>query len=114
MPILSGNWYVCNNTEKESECCEHDGCNNTAVEKMAGEVDSFGVEWWYYCKEHADEEKAIDSVEVIDCCEYCKNEKSLRPYRDPDEGFCGPQHWICNACYQSEMKRFDDEYYNDL
>lgn len=115
MPILPGSWLKCTS---ENEVC--DECSRPAVEKMAGEVDSFGVEWQYYCTEHAEEqrEKLEESPNTVDDCECCGHHGEVFPYRDPDEGFYGPVYWYCNGCRQkfqkSDMDSYVDDYPDDV
>lgn len=109
MPVLPGDWFKC---ASENEVC--DECSKPAVEKMAGEVDSFGVEWWYYCAEHAKEqrEKIEESPNPKDDCEHCGHYGEVLPYRDPDE-VSGPVYWYCAACRQKRKKRDMDKYADD-
>lgn len=124
MPILSGQIRGLNGDECEYGCEGHDddGCPNKAASKMAGEVDSFGVEWIYLCDDcmkTAKEEIANDDSE--DACDRCHKTAKLRPYRDLDEGNNGPQYLICQPCYNKAMTWHaedlsnddDDDYYDE-
>lgn len=103
MAILSGHVCALNDNETNYKCedCEQP---TPATKKMAGEVDSFGVEWIYLCDAClAKEKESMANNPVEDNCDHCGCEAKLRPYRDPDEGSHGPQYFICQPCYQKSM-----------
>jgi len=91
--------------------CEHEDCNEKACGKVAGEVDSMGVEWEFYCADHINERTdVIRNMRASGPCDWCGEESDdLRPRRDIDEGSNGPVYDVCRSCSQKEDKLLDEE-----
>lgn len=110
MSILPGAKRSLHGDEDEN-FCEHEDCNEKACGKVAGEVDSMGVEWEFYCENHINERvDAIRNTEEVGSCEWCGEESdNLRPYRDIDEGSNGPVYDVCPSCRQKQSDRVSEE-----
>ncbi len=98
-------------SEERAFNCEYEDCNEHAVGKIAGEVDSMGVEWEYYCAEHltirTDE---IRNATIEGNCDSCGTHSSnLKPYRDFEEGNNGPVYELCEACVEHQRARYAEE-----
>lgn len=109
--ILPGQDHQLNDDERECPC-EAEGCTRDARLKIAGEVDSLGIEWRYYCDIHgkAVTEQLLDAPNNSGVCEWCKKESSnLRPRRDISEGSGGPVYEVCPACIDKDEKLLQEE-----
>lgn len=85
-------------------CDRHPG--RKAVARIQGETDSFGSEMYDCCEECVAE---IRNHKDVGCCDWCKTETELRPYRDLDEGMAGPVYRVCAACRRKDRQRWEEE-----
>lgn len=109
---LPGQWHPLDRAEQGMPC---EDCDELASTKMCGETDSFGSEWFYYCAQHAEVEKAKQVVareenrETYRPCDWCKLEKlNVVPHRDFEEGLSGPVYEVCEECRIKEAEQFDE------
>jgi len=75
--------------------CDHHP-DQPAVRRVQGETDSMGSEMHDLCQAcitRLRTEKAEPAH-----CDFCKKVDILRPYRDYEEGMCGPVYQICCGC----------------
>lgn len=98
--------------------CENEGHENVpATARVQGETDSFGYESMCFCAPCYEKFVEEDSKPKDGFCEWGKHAgTNIRPYRDIDEGSCGPVYDTCEACRRKDAKRIReelDEYYND-
>ncbi len=74
-----------------------------AVRRVQGETDSFGSEMNDMCQECLDEHREYirQERETERRCDYCNQMKThVAPFRDMDEGMCGPLYDVCSDCRQ--------------
>ncbi len=102
-------------SEERAFNCEYEGCNEHAAGKIAGEVDSMGVEWEYYCAAHlAIRTDEIRNTDIEGNCDECgTHSECLKPFRDPDEGMNGMLHELCKDCIEKAHQRFEEELPDD-
>lgn len=116
MALLSGQTRKLSQKEENytcEGCSSKPECNTQATVKMVGEVDSFGVEWMYLCKECSDSiSKELDTT--TQHCESCGVDVICKPYRDPEEGSAASQQWLCSGCRTKRNKEFEDSFAQDL
>lgn len=80
--------------------------------RVQGETDSFGAEYadmCFACQEAA-EEAGRKFNEEHGHCDDCHAIGPTIPYRDPDEGSCGPVYEACISCTRERSKREQQEY----
>lgn len=92
-------------------CDEHP--TRVAIERIQGETDSFGAEYWHACaacvKRH--EVEMLRERNEKRHCDWCKRAAvNCRPMRDVDEGSTGPVYQVCPACREAERQRLEDEW----
>jgi hypothetical protein len=108
---LPGDFRVGIARDYESCGCQGaEGCTRPVYGRVAGEVDSFGVEWIHLCKIHYLAEQAKPDQPVIDTCDWCRTaDVEVFPTRDTDEGTHGPVYDVCKCCRQRQAKRDAEE-----
>lgn len=42
-------------------------------------------------------------------CDWCREDRKLRPTRDYEEGTCGPVYYVCEPCYSRQQKELQAE-----
>jgi hypothetical protein len=80
-----------------------------AVRRVQGETDSFGsemIDWCEECYKQYLEHKEQDSIGI---CYHCKGLTPLFPWRDYEEGSCGPVYHLCAPCKSAQTKRENEE-----
>lgn len=79
--------------------------------RVQGETDSFGAEYHDLCFacQKAAEEAQREFDREHGSCDTCGAKGPTGPYRDPDEGSCGPVYYDCNACATKRSKRWAEE-----
>lgn len=93
-------------------CDEHP--DRPAVRRVQGETDSFGCEMTDMCQQCYDEyiaaKQAIGGSFYLGSCGRCKSgtQQPLFPYRDWEEGSCGPVYYYCRSC-RDELRKLDYE-----
>ena len=89
-------------------CDEHP--DRPAVNRVQGETDSFGAEFYDLCQECLDELKKHAAEAREGVCDWCSTEaKDLRPRRDLDEGMYGPVYRVCGTCVRKENALLQEE-----
>lgn len=94
-------------------------CDSLAMVRMAGERDSFGTEWLYFCDPCADEvraeiaaeEQAEAKAHLNGKCGYCGRTGTgdVKAFRDPDsQPYEGPG-WACKRCRDRMNAQLDAE-----
>lgn len=92
-------------------------CRNPATVRVTGEVDSFGAEYEYFCKEHYELEKEISQYfkkkyeDNEEQCEWCKTSapaKEMSWTRDIDEGSNGPVYRVCKDCRDKQYEQINE------
>jgi hypothetical protein len=101
-------------------CDDHP--DRPATHRIQGETDSMGCEMHDLCAECAAQMHAAFREGVQGFCDTCKTQSaSLRPWRDWEEGSCGPVYHVCQGCRDKfhardvaelEYMRQDDDYYD--
>lgn len=97
-----------------STCDEHPDI--LAVARVQGETDSMGSEMHDLCQacydEHLAEKKRLDGGAFEGSCDRCKSGKQvpLFPWRDSEEGSCGPVYYYCRPCKDRIRDREQREY----
>lgn len=90
------------------------GCNKIATHRVAGEMDSFGTEWLYFCdsdyKEFQQEMRKHNDEMRSGPCQWCKKQvtdRSLFQGMDAD----GPwdKQWVCGPCRQKDRDALNEE-----
>lgn len=108
MPTLPGQFA----SHTGTNTCDHeDGCEALATQRMTGETDSMGSEYFYFCEHHADLERAaLKSADTSGQCDWCKQHAPrLSPHRDFEEGCNGRVYDVCAACLRAESERLSEE-----
>lgn len=91
------------------ECDGHEGVS--AVVRVQGETDSFGAEYSDMCQACYDAYKARreEAKPEVQCCDFCDSvSDTVRPFRDPDEGSCGPVYLVCQPCRSQALAYYAD------
>ena len=94
--------------EPGATCTNHE--NVLAVQKIQGETDSYGAEYFYLCEAcKVIRDKSLHQLNP-GVCDWC-NDKSnhLVKRRDPDEGTSGRVYNVCNECIVKQNERFEQE-----
>lgn len=90
-------------------CDQHP--DRSAVKRLVGEVDSFGAEYHDMCQECLDKFLAEKDTPREQYCDWCKKYKEdCTPFRDREEGACGPVYTVCSACRSNHLKYVRENY----
>ena len=81
--------------------CER--CGAEASFRMQGETDSFGCEYLDLCESCLNKTREEMHSQP---CECCGSTEKVRPWRDPEEGLCGPVYELCQSCRQRRDQEF--------
>lgn len=100
------------------EMIEVDGetvcCDLPATQQRAGEMDSFGTEWWYLCDSDAkqwdrDVREHSDSMRSGNC-EWCKKKVEDRvEFRGFESDGPWDKQWVCKACRKKDRDNAEEE-----
>ena len=98
--------------------CTCDDCGAPAVIRIQGETDSSGSEMHDLCQSCGDKvlSSIIEDRESPKTCDWCHAKAPCRPYRDMEEGTCGPVYMVCQSCRDADAisyaEEFDDRGYD--
>lgn len=89
------------------ELCERNGEHKIATHAVIGETDSFGSEYHYCCQAHSvTMSQRIKEAAYEIPCERCDSNELVEPFRDPEEGSCGPVYHYCITCRTAIKEAF--------
>jgi hypothetical protein len=92
---------------KDMACDDHP--DRLAVMRVQGETDSYGAEYLDMCQACFEAYQAAPK-DSEGTCAWCKTHQvTLRPYRDGDEGVCGPVYEVCEGCRKKDAARWAAE-----
>lgn len=90
-------------TAPDSSAC--DQCGKPAAYRIQGETDSFGAEFEDLCTDcfQSHQEQIEAQPSGLERCDWCHSmSDDVRPYRDMEEGMCGPVYDVCGACRKKD------------
>lgn len=93
---------------------EYLGCENEGTHRVAGEQDSFGTEWLYFCdsdyEEFLKEMHAYRLAQRTGPCEWCKKEVTDRfEFRGFDSDGPWDKQWVCGPCRVKDGEALQEE-----
>ena len=86
-----------------------DDCGAPATHRIQGETDSFGAEYIDLCETCYRKEQQLGAT-TESACDWCgKLASDTQPYRDMEEGMCGPVYQVCGDCRKKDAESWARE-----